>query len=105
MLASRSVDDIIEQIQRSHLNFHLQISPFSAIISLKKSLIKDRSGVFLLPPNSPPNAASRNEISALASKNLMLESKVTSLQRDLENAVDDCEAAHAKKKSLQTLLF
>jgi hypothetical protein len=50
MLASSTFDAIIKQIQTSHLNFHLQISPFSAIISLKKTLIKDKSGTFLLPP-------------------------------------------------------
>ena len=30
----------------------MQISPFSAIISLKKSLVKDKSGALRLPPES-----------------------------------------------------
>ena len=99
MLASSTFDAIIKQIQTSHLNFHLQISPFSAIISLKKTLIKDKSGTFLLPPTQALNV-SKNEIAALASKNLMLENKAVALQKDLENAVDDSEAAHIRIKSL-----
>ena len=44
MFASRTFDDILSMIKNSNLNFHLQLSPFSAIISLKKSLICDKSG-------------------------------------------------------------
>ena len=38
MLATQAFDDILDQIRSSSLNFHVQISPFSAVISLKKSL-------------------------------------------------------------------
>ena len=41
---------ILDQIKSSNLNFQLSLSPFSAQISLKKSLVKDRSGNCLLPP-------------------------------------------------------
>ena len=102
MLASRTFDDIIAHIQNSNLNFHLQLSPFSAVISMKKSLIKDKSGSFLLPTSSCTPKSSQNEIAALASKNLMLEDKVISLQKDLESAVDDCEATHSALRLLQT---
>ena len=81
MLASRKFDEILEDIQNSKLNFHLQLSPFSAVISLKKSLIKDRSGVHLKPPFSSSNA-SRNEIAALTLKNLMLENKLADLHNE-----------------------
>ena len=50
MLASNVFYKIIEQIQSSNLNFHLQLSPFSAKISLKKSLIRGKAGALLLPP-------------------------------------------------------
>ena len=50
MLALRAYDDIIHKIRSSNLNYHLQLSPFSAYISLKRSLVKEKSGVPLLPP-------------------------------------------------------
>ena len=43
---------IISEIQLSNLNFSLQITPFSAYITLKKSVIKDQNGVQAVP--SPP---------------------------------------------------
>ena len=42
MAASEMFDIIISQILRSSLNFRLQVSPYSAVISLKKSLVKDQ---------------------------------------------------------------
>ena len=33
----------------AHINFNLRLSPFSAVISLKKSLVKDTCGTPLLP--------------------------------------------------------
>ena len=44
MIATKSFENILHQIQQSSLNFHIQLSPFSAEISLKKSLIKDLNG-------------------------------------------------------------
>ena len=44
MVASHIFNDIIDQVQRSCLNFQVQLSPFSALISLKKSLVNDKSG-------------------------------------------------------------
>ena len=52
MAAKRSFESILEKIQASNLNFQLKLSPFSANISLKKSLIRDKHGNFLLPPSS-----------------------------------------------------
>ena len=73
MAANRIFDNILEQIQSSNLNFHLQGSPFSEVISLKKSLVKDRSGNFLLPPTSAsPLKTSADDITVLNAKNLKL---------------------------------
>ena len=49
MLAKTAFDKILEEIQSSHLNFQLQMSPFSASIFIKKSFIKDKLGNMLLP--------------------------------------------------------
>ena len=51
MLASHSFNAVLELVQTSCLNFQIQVSPFSAIISLKKSFIKDKCGNLVLPPD------------------------------------------------------
>jgi hypothetical protein len=112
MAASRTFDSILEKIQRSNLNFQLQISPFSAVISLKKSLVKDKSGNTLLPPSPPPTVASpgypctpplaSEEVAALIAKNLKLEKDVLSIRKDYEDAIDDAASAHFTIKQLQS---
>ena len=103
MAASRTFDQILEQIQTSHLNFHLQISPFSAVISLKKSFVKDRSGVPLLPstPYTSQSTSVSDDIAALAAKNLKLEKDMRIMQNDYADEVSNCEAAYATIKSLE----
>ena len=88
-------DNILEQIQKSNLNFHLQRSPFSAVISLKKTLIRDKSGVSLLPPTS--NSEPFEKVSF---ENQALRKKISKLTEDYEDAVDDSENAH---KTIATL--
>ena len=47
-------DAILSTVQSSNLNFHIEISPFSAVIHLKKSLIVMKLGIsqLLLQENS-----------------------------------------------------
>ena len=77
MVASRTFDSILNQIQISNLNFHLQVSPFSANISLKRSPVKDKSGSpICYPPTTPsslPNASDEALIESLNSKIIKLE--------------------------------
>ena len=82
MLATTSFDHVINEIQRSGLNFQLQISPFSALISVKKSLIKDVSGKPLLPSKIKPDRSvvTSEQIEALVSKNIELEKELTLLR-------------------------
>ena len=80
MAASRIFDNILEQIQSSNLNFHLQVSPFSAVISLKKSLVKDKSGNLLPLTLASPHTKSVDNIAVLAAKNLKLEKDMMILQ-------------------------
>ena len=49
MASSKAFDQILESVKSSNLNFCMQLSPFSANISIKKTLIKDKSGVHLNP--------------------------------------------------------
>ena len=50
MLATYTFNEILEIIRTSNLNFHIQLSPFSAMISLKKTVVRDRSGNCMPPP-------------------------------------------------------
>ena len=84
MLAAQAFDIILGRIQRSNLNFQMQVSPLSAQISLKKSLIKDRSGSFILPSStlqvtaSSPSSlisSSNNDLPNLVARNISLEKK------------------------------
>ena len=93
--ATVTFDNILEQIQKSNLNFHLQRSPFSAVISLKKTLIRDKSGVSLPPPTS--NSEPFEKVSF---ENQALRKKISKLTEDYEDAVDDSEKAH---KTIATL--
>ena len=52
MAASQAFEGIINQVVASKLNFCLEQSPFSAVIHLKKSVIRNKSGIFQIPPPS-----------------------------------------------------
>ena len=52
LAAKLAFESILETIQASNLNFQLRLSPFSDSISLKKSLVRNKSGNQLLPPSS-----------------------------------------------------
>ena len=82
MLASNVFYKIIDQIQSSNLNFHLQLSPFSAKISLKKSLIRGKAGALLLPPDRVMLANENDDDveNLAAAKNIRLEEKLFILQ-------------------------
>ena len=77
MLAENVFEDILDRIKRSRLNFHLQISPFSAYISLKKSWQKDRSGALLVP------SLDCNEVKKLSSENMKLKSELEKTHTEL----------------------
>ena len=91
MLAETVFDDILDRIRNSRLNFQLQISPYSAYISLKKSLQKDRSGSLLVPPRDCI------EVKKLSSQNMKLKS-------DLEKTQEELAATSVKLKVLESTL-
>ena len=97
MIASNLFETIIDNIRSSNLNFQLQMSPFSAQISLKKSLVTEKTGV----PRLPPPIHASNSISV---KNMQLEKDLNSLKKDYARAVDDCDDAHAKIEYLEAEL-
>ena len=56
MTASETFENLLKQVQSSYLNFKIELSPFSAIIHLKKSYIKNQQGIPLLPPPDQDHA-------------------------------------------------
>ena len=52
MAVDATFASIVNQIQLSNLNFSLQITPFAAYITLKKSVLKDQNGNKAVP--APP---------------------------------------------------
>ena len=84
MMAAEIFENIIFQIQNSHLNFKLNLSPFAANISLKKSLVKNKSGIPLLPR---ANAVSDN-IEFLIEKNHQLENELVCVKNEFSSKVN-----------------
>ena len=70
MLAKNSFDDNLGKICTSNLNFQVQMSPYSVVISLRKSLIIDRLGNIILP-SYMSNSLNKNDTDnkALISEN------------------------------------
>merc|ERR1719244_1571183 len=85
MRAENNFQAILEQIYNSKLNYQLQLSPFSAVISLKKSFIKNRDGSLILP-SSFFELDSKTE-----DKNNALEEELKSLQTTYTATVRDYE--------------
>ena len=99
MLAAEAFDQILDVVKRSNLNFQLQVTPFSAYISLRKSLVTDKSGNILLPPaqttvqSSLPSSTSRTVHE--------LENDLIVQKNKLDVAVNDCKDAHKELKICQ----
>ena len=100
MAASIAFNKILQQVQSSSVNFQLQLSPFSAVISLKKSLVKDKAGCYLLPSASSDTDCD-SKFMALTKKIHQLESESESLNCNFENALQDSENAYKTIRNLE----
>ena len=78
MTASLTFQHILTQIQDSNLNFQLQVSPSAAVISLKKSFVKDKSGVPL---------PRMRHLSDTSSKIEALEAELSSMHNEYDRLV------------------
>ena len=105
MLAAKKFDHVLRQIQESSLNFQMTLSPFSAMISLKKSFVTDTTGAPLLPPKVAEEDM-KNLVVKLEMENKRLqhmydelvsryETAISSIN-SLENAVQDREDSLVK---------
>ena len=101
MLASKSLEHVLQQVQISSLNYQVQITPFSAFISLRKSFIKDKSGIPVTPPTSAwAPSHEHGKIESLLLKNEKLEKNTFLLQQNYEEALKERDTA---KKAVETL--
>ena len=105
MHASNAFEQIIDQIRTSNLNFQLTMSPFSAQISLKKSLIIDKSGILRQPRSIAAVDLSKleSDYAILASENDELKKGLQILKDDYDRTVSDCHEAHEKIKVLEKI--
>ena len=105
LCASNIFNSILKQIQDSHLNFHLKLSPFSAEISLIKSFIKDKSG-HLLKPSSMFTSQLENieTVDSLIIRNQQLQQDLDSLQKKFIDKENDHKISIAKINNLETTL-
>ena len=88
---------IVGCVKASNLNFCLQLSPFSANISLKKSLIKDKAGY----PLKPQFDVMTRELSDKVTE---LENIVDELKLRLADSVTECEKANETIRELELKL-
>ena len=102
MVASRTFSDVINLIQSSCLNFHIQMSPFSAIISLKKKLVNDRDGNPKIP-TSRLDCFSGND-SQIIAQNKKLRADLDTLKKEHEQACAECIIAYDTIRKLQNEL-
>ena len=103
MAASLTFEAILKEVQTSNLNFRIEMSPFSALINLKKSFITNKFGV---PIVSPPSHAVINQ--ALQSENLShtqqmvkLEEIIDNLRSEYENVVLELKDSHETMANLE----
>ena len=96
MLASEVFNNILDLTRSSNLNFQLQLSPFSAQISLKRTLVKDRSGAIRLPAvqTSQTSRTQHLDIENLKATINKYEKDFFILQNNYTEAVNECEKVH-----------
>ena len=100
MLATSTFNEILEKIKTSNLNFHIQLSPFSAMISLKKTLVRDRSGNGM-PPPFYSSATLDKDVLIYNSKNQMLQNEIESLKCLNQQLANDLDDANKKLECME----
>ena len=87
MLAKATFNNILTEIQDSCLNYTMQLTPYSAAISLRKSLVTDRNGEAVLPIKVQENIVNTEDIKCERDFQ-ELENKYRDAVKDLKKAVD-----------------
>ena len=98
MIASNLFNKLVNDVRNSGLNFRMELTPFGAKISLKKSLMKNQDGNIVIPGPSP-NAEAFVEDTCL--KNTLLERQIVSLKLEMNETVEELLEAQNRIKILQ----
>ena len=98
MAASLSFGAVLKEVQTSNLNFRIEVSPFSAVIHLKKSLIKNHLGIPINPP--PPKSL---VIDAVKTENRQLCQKIENLENIIESNQKQVAGTLELKESLRDI--
>lgn len=89
MAASATFSSILNEIQLSNLNFKIEMTPFAAIIILKKSVLRDKNGYPAIP--SPPILSllqqSQLVISILRDENAQLKASIQNKEEDAGESI------------------
>ena len=100
--ANDAVDDIIHSVKKSHLNFYIQESPFSLLINLRKTFIKNKNGDPLMPPPSDTSDDDINEQKIKAEKleqeNFRISESMGQLEAELKETRDALHSLSNKLK-------
>ena len=100
--ANDAVDAIIHSVKKSHLNFYIQESPFSLLINLRKTFIKNKNGDPLMPPPSDTSDDDINEQKIKAEKleqeNFRISESMGQLEAELKDTRD---ALHSLSNKLE----
>ena len=97
--ASDVFNSILKQVQDSNLNFQLKVSPFSAVISLKKSFIKDKHGNVQLPSSVQEKSVDNSQLQIdLANQDIL---RLTDEKEKLSDMVKEYEQTSLMAKMSQ----
>ena len=86
MAATDTFHNVLSEVQKSTLNYRIELSPFSATIYLKNSFVTDKNGNPLFSP-SIGHIKPEPEVNRIQN----LEKTINSLHEKYENAVHDSE--------------
>ena len=102
MDANYAADTIISAIKKSNLNFYIQESPFSLLINLRKTFIKNKNGVIIQPPIRETTNDSTEQVKKLEQENYNLRDTVERLEAELnvtKNVLKEMRVELEKTKS------
>ena len=106
----KACDLVLSYLKQSNLNFHIVESPFSASIEIRKTFIKDKSGIYRtsgLPHYTSSEVFNEEkkvleaEKDVLMKENETLEFQLLSSQKDLAKLKADIEHLQSRQKILE----
>ena len=90
MDAKCAADQIISSIKDSNLNYHLQESPFSLLINLRKSFIRNKNGDPIMPSSDitvkVADSKDKMKVAELEKENTLLHGSLNHLETELNHA-------------------